>query len=114
MALHENRPGFINLLRRNYRWAYTAIPAKYETGSARLAWIYRFPRLMILASFPIAFIHSAYIIACWLRAGVREPLWMAPAILASRFAYAAGMAVGGLRWLRHRNDPELEFRPSWR
>jgi glycosyltransferase involved in cell wall biosynthesis len=113
LALHENRPGFINLLKRNYRWAYTALEAKSETGAARMAWLYRFPRLMIAASFPLAFAHTAYIVGCWLRAGVKEPLLMAPAILVSRFAYAAGMAVGGRRWVRHRDRPDLEYRPLW-
>jgi glycosyltransferase involved in cell wall biosynthesis len=99
-AFHANRPGFGNLLRRNYRWAYTAIESKSTTGSARLAWLYRHPRTLIAGSVPLAFAHTAYILGCWLRAGVFEPLLMSPAILASRFAYAAGMAVGGIRWLR--------------
>jgi glycosyltransferase involved in cell wall biosynthesis len=114
LALHENRPGFINLLKRNYRWAYTALEAKAETGAARMAWLYRFPRLMIAASFPLAFAHTAYIVGSWLRAGVLEPLIMTPAILVSRFAYAAGMAVGGTRWLRSSKDPSMEYRPQWR
>jgi glycosyltransferase involved in cell wall biosynthesis len=114
VAHHENRPGFINLLKRNYRWAYTALEAKSETGAARMAWLYRFPRLMIAASFPLAFAHTAYIVGCWLRAGLVEPLIMTPAILVSRFAYAAGMAVGGTRWLRSRKDPTMEYGPQWR
>jgi glycosyltransferase involved in cell wall biosynthesis len=114
LAYHENRPGFINLLKRNYRWAYTALEAKSETGAARMAWLYRFPRVMIAASLPLAFAHTAYIVGCWLRAGVVEPLIMTPGILASRFAYAAGMAVGGVRWLRSRKDPSMEYRPQWR
>jgi hypothetical protein len=44
---------------------------------------------------------------------VFEPVLMTPAILASRFAYAAGMAVGGTRWLRTRNDSPVEYRPQW-
>jgi glycosyltransferase involved in cell wall biosynthesis len=107
-AFHHNRPGFLNLLRRNYRWAYTALPSKSQTGAARLAWLYRRPRLLIAASAPLALAHTAFILGCWLRAGVFEPLWMLPAILASRFAYAAGMAVGGVQWLRRRS-----LRPRW-
>jgi glycosyltransferase involved in cell wall biosynthesis len=99
-VFHVNRPGFGNLLRRNYRWAYTAIEAKSQTGSARMAWLYRYPRLLIAGSIPLAFAHTAYIVGCWLRAGTVEPLLMSPAILVSRFAYAAGMAVGGVQWLR--------------
>ena len=101
-VFHHNRPGFRNLMRRNYRWAYTAIPAKAETGAARLAGLYRRPRLLIAASFPLALAHTALILGCWLRAGVLEPLWMSPAILASRLSYAAGMTVGGVRWLAAR------------
>ncbi|MEA2562764.1 MAG: hypothetical protein QOH06_4268 [Acidobacteriota bacterium] len=107
-VFHHNRPGFLNLLRRNYRWAYTALPSKSQTGAARMAWLYRRPRLLIAASGPLALAHTAFILGCWLRAGVFEPLWMLPAILASRFAYAAGMAVGGIQWLRQRN-----LRPRW-
>ena len=105
---HHNRPGFLNLLKRNYRWAYTALPSKSQTGAARMAWLYRRPRLLIAASGPLALAHTAFILGCWLRAGVFEPLWMSPAILVSRFAYAAGMAVGGVQWLRRRS-----FRPRW-
>ena len=102
VAFHHNRPGFVNLLRRNYRWAYTAIEAKSQSGSARMAWLYRYPRLLIVASVPLALVHTVYIVAAWARVGVFEPLWMLPAVLASRFAYAAGMSVGGWRWLRRR------------
>jgi glycosyltransferase involved in cell wall biosynthesis len=116
-VFHHNRPGLRNLMRRNYRWAYTAIPAKAETGAARLAGIYRHPRLLIAASLPLALAHTAMILGCWLRAGVLEPLWMAPAILASRVSYAAGMAVGGLRWLAARraagDGGTGTFAPRW-
>lgn len=114
VAYHHNRPGFRNLLRRNYRWAYTAIESKSQTGSARMAWLYRHPRLLIAASAPLAFAHTAYIIGCWARAGVFEPLLMLPAILASRIAYTAGMAVGGVRWLRRRGGSSSPgLRPRW-
>lgn len=103
-AKHYNRPGLGNLLRRNYRWGYAAIGSKHETGTARLAWLYRYPRLTIAASLPLAFIHAVYIIACWLRYGVYQPLLMLPLVLLSRFAYAAGMIIGGVRWLRQRNN----------
>jgi glycosyltransferase involved in cell wall biosynthesis len=113
LAFHENRPGFLNLLKRNYRWAYTAVEAKSETGSARMAWLYRYPRAMIVASFPLAFPHTVYILGCWLRAGVFEPLLMTPAILASRLAYAAGMTVGGWKWLRSRGNRPAGRAPRW-
>lgn len=114
LAYHHNRPGFANLLRRNYRWAYTAIESKSQSGSARMAWLYRYPRLLIAASGPLALAHTAYIVGCWARARRWEPLLMLPAILASRFAYVAGMAVGGTRWLRRRSEAGPAESPRWR
>jgi glycosyltransferase involved in cell wall biosynthesis len=111
-VFHHNRPGLANLLRRNYRWAYTALPSKSQTGTARLAWLYRHPRLLIAAGLPLAFAHTAFILGCWLRAGVVEPVWMLPVILASRFAYAAGLTVGGVQWLRRRGS-EASWAPRW-
>ena len=113
MVYHHNRPGFGNLLRRNYRWAYTALEAKGAAGSARLAWIYRYPRLMIAASAPLAVAHTALIVGVWLRAGRVEPLLMLPAVLVSRIAYAAGMVVGGARWLARRRGGQA-YSPRWR
>ena len=100
VVYHYNHPGFRNLLIRNYRWAYTAIESKSTTGSARLSWLYRYPRLLIVSSVPLVFVHTLYILGCWMRAGVFEPVLMLPAVLASRFAYMAGMVVGGVDWLR--------------
>jgi glycosyltransferase involved in cell wall biosynthesis len=114
LAYHHNRSGFWNLLRRNYRWAYTAIPAKSHSGSARVAWIYRKPRLMIAASLPLALVHTIYILGCWTRAGVFEPLLMFPVVFASRLAYMAGMAIGGVRWLRSLRRPETQVQPRWK
>ncbi len=112
LAYHYNRPGFANLMRRNYRWGYTALESKSQSGSARLAWIYRYPRLLIAASIPLAFVHTAYILGCWLRAGVLEPVLLAPVLLVSRFAYVTGMAVGGVRWLRYRRTGASGPRPE--
>jgi glycosyltransferase involved in cell wall biosynthesis len=111
VAYHHNHPGFLNLVRRHYRWAYTSIESKSQTRTARLSWLYRYPRLLIMACIPLAFAHTAYILGCWIRAGVFEPVLMLPAVLASRFAYVAGMAVGGIQWLRHRDVAALEQRP---
>ncbi len=113
VAHHYNRPGFANLLRRNYRWAYTAIESKSQTGAARFAAIYRYPRLLIAMSLPLAFAHTAFILGCWARAGRFEPLLMAPVVFASRLAYSAGMAVGGVRWLRQRGGSGASYRPQW-
>ncbi len=112
VAYHYNRPGFANMLRRNYRWAYTAIETKSQTGTTRYPWAFRHPRLLILASLPLAVAQAGFILGCWVRAGQFEPLLMAPAVLASRVAYAAGMAIGGLQWLRRRGTPAA-YQPRW-
>jgi hypothetical protein len=112
VAYHYNRPGFANLLRRTYRWAYTAIESKSETGATRYPWLFRHPRLLIAASLPLAVAHTAFILGCWLRAGRFGPVLMAPGIFASRLAYAAGMAAGGLQWLRRRGTAAA-YRPRW-
>jgi glycosyltransferase involved in cell wall biosynthesis len=113
VVYHRNRPGVANLLRRNYRWAYSAIGSKAEAGAARLRWVYRFPRLLAVAAVPIALLQTAYILLCWARAGVFEPLLMLPWMLAAGVAYGAGMASGGVRWLRSRAHPAPVYRPRW-
>jgi glycosyltransferase involved in cell wall biosynthesis len=113
IAWHCNRPGWGNLLRRNYRWGYSALESKSETGAARAAWLYRYPYLVLLASIPLVPLQAAYIVACWLRAGTWEPLVFAPVVLAARAAYTAGLVVGGLRWLRRRGAPTPAYRPRW-
>ena len=102
IVYHYNRPGFLNLLRRNYSWAYTAIESKATTGRARIAWLYRYPRLLIAISLPLVFVHTVYILGCWMRVGVFEPVILLPMVLVSRIAYIAGMVIGGIQWLRHR------------
>jgi glycosyltransferase involved in cell wall biosynthesis len=100
-VFHHNRPGFGNLLRRNYRWGYSAIESKASTGAARMAWVYRYPGLLVAGSLPIALATTAYILGCWARARVMEPLLLLPAVLAARLAYSAGLVAGGVRWIRH-------------
>lgn len=113
IAYHYNRPGVRNLLRRHYRWAYTGVAAKSRTGAARAAWIYRFPWLPVIAAAPFALLHTGFIIACWLRAGVLEPVLMTPLVLASRCAYAAGMAIGGVHWLRTGRRTAPHYARAW-
>lgn len=110
---HANRKGIPNLLRRSYRWAYSSIESKSGTGAARSAWLYRFPALLILAAVPLSIVQTVYIVGCWLRAGVYEPLLMLPGILVARLVYAAGMTVGGLRWLRRRRSGASGTYPRW-
>ncbi len=114
IVLHRNRSGFGNLLGRNYRWGYSAIGSKADTGAARMAWLYRYPHpLIALAPASVPF-QALYIVACWVRAGILEPCIMLPIVLAARAAYAAGMLVGGIRWLRTRSTtPAVETRPRW-
>jgi glycosyltransferase involved in cell wall biosynthesis len=113
VVYHYNRPTFANLLRRNYRWAYTALESKSGSESARMAWLYRYPRVLIAAAVPLAVAHTGYILACWVQAGIFEPVLMLPAVLLSRFAYAAGMVAGGLDWLRRRGTAEPGRPPRW-
>jgi hypothetical protein len=81
-----------------------------------MAWLYRFPAVLIAAAPLLAVAHTVYILGCWARAGRFEPLLFAPLVLASRFAYVWGMAVGGVRWLRHRGGAAAGARPQprWR
>ena len=109
---HYNRPGFRNLLRRNYRWGFSAIESKAQTGAARLAWVYRYPALLLAASLPLALGSTAYILSCWVRARILEPLLMLPAVLAARLAYSAGLVAGGIRWMRF-GAAAAEARPRW-
>jgi glycosyltransferase involved in cell wall biosynthesis len=109
---HYNRPGLRNLLRRNYRWGYSAIESKAPTGAARMAWVYRYPALLVAASLPLAFASTAYIVGCWVRVGVFEPVLMLPAVLAARLAYSYGLVAGGIRWLRF-GAGAAEARPRW-
>jgi glycosyltransferase involved in cell wall biosynthesis len=112
IVYHQNRPGLGNLLRRNYRWGYSAIESKASTGAARMAWLYRHPAFLIAGSIPLAFLSTGYILSCWLRARVLEPIVMLPALLAARLAYSAGLVAGGLRWIRHRGVAPA-MRPRW-
>lgn len=113
-VLHRNRPGYRNLLRRSYRWGYSALEAKATAGAARAAWAYRWPRLMVAAAIPLAPLHAAYTIGCWLRSGAFEVLRFAPGILAAKIAYGVGFAEGGLRWLGSRGGTAGALRPRWR
>ena len=92
---HHNRPGFANLLRRNYRWGYSAIESKARSGAARAVWVYRYPGLLVAGSLPLALGSTAYILGCWVRARMVEPVFMLPAVLAARLAYSAGWSPAG-------------------
>ncbi len=112
VVYHYNRPGFRNLLRRNYRWGFSAIESKAPTGAARAAWVYRYPAVLVAASVPLALGSAAYIVACWVRAGRLEPVLMLPCVLAARVAYSAGLVAGAVRWMRF-GTAAAEARPRW-
>jgi glycosyltransferase involved in cell wall biosynthesis len=113
-AWHHNRAGLRNLLRRNYRWGYSSIESKAESGISRWPWLYRHPGVLVAASLPLAFAHTGHTVWAWARRGRLEPLPMLPLILLARLAYAAGTAVGGLRWLNRRRTGALAVGPRWR
>lgn len=100
VVYHHNRVGMGNLLRRHYRWGYSALEGKAATGACRWPWLYRRPGLLVAASFPLAFAHTAHTVSCWLGYRRAEPILFLPLILAARLAYAAGLTAGGVRWLR--------------
>jgi glycosyltransferase involved in cell wall biosynthesis len=112
VVYHFNRPGFRNLLRRNYRWGFSAVESKAPTGAARFAWVYRYPALLIAAGLPLALGSTGYIVYCWVRAGVLEPVLMTPVVLAARLAYSAGLVAGAWRWMRF-GTGAAEARPRW-
>jgi glycosyltransferase involved in cell wall biosynthesis len=112
MVYHHNRPGFANLLRRNYRWGYSAIESKAQFGAVRAQWIYRYPGLLVAGSLPLALGTTAYILGCWARVRVLEPVIMLPAVLAARLAYSAGLVAGGIRWIRH-GQAAAPMRARW-
>lgn len=99
---HRNRPGLGNLMRRGYRWGYSSLESKAQAPAVRGAWLYRHPRLMMVAALPGALVSTVYITATWLRAGVWEVAWLWPGVLLSRLAYALGTIRGGLGWLARR------------
>ncbi|MGH7658142.1 MAG: glycosyltransferase [Gemmatimonadales bacterium] len=112
-ALHENRPGFGNLLRRGYRWGYSAVESKAAAPAVRAAWMYRHPGLLMVTAIPAAFAHTGWISLEWLRSGTLQPLWLWPGILLSRLAYATGMIASGARRLRRdrgSSSPALRWR----
>jgi glycosyltransferase involved in cell wall biosynthesis len=110
---HHNRPGLRNLLRRSYRWAYSAVEAKSRWGAVRFPWLYRSPLALLVLSLPLAAASTAYIAGCWLAAGVPAGLVHLPSILASRVVYSIGLLVGAIRWLAEPGTPLHEHRPRW-
>ncbi|HET7584837.1 MAG TPA: glycosyltransferase [Gemmatimonadaceae bacterium] len=108
VAYHRNRAGLAHLLRRSYRWGYSSIEAKALSGAARVATLYRHPRLLVAAALPLSAAHTLHALTSWMRAGRVEPLVLAPGILAARIAYACGMMIGGIRWLRRTERSSAE------
>lgn len=103
---HENRPGFLNVFKRNYRWGYSGVHSKSATGAARAASLYRYPIIPAFLAIPAAPLITLYILYCWLKVGELEIIPMAPFLLGARFAHGAGSLIGYLRG-------ESERRPGW-
>jgi glycosyltransferase involved in cell wall biosynthesis len=114
VAQHWNRSGLTNLLRRSYRWGYSALEAKAGSGSSRVSLWYRVPVVAILLAYPVAVVETVYIAAAWLGAGKLEVLQFVPVILLSRLVYAGGLMVGGCRWLLRGRAAGAGARPRWR
>lgn len=108
-AEHRNRPGFRQILRRNYRWAYHAIESKAKLGITRWPWLYRYPVIPVLLSLPLIPVQVIYITACWIRAGKWEALLLLPWSLAARSAYGIGMFLGGIRWMVSQRKSAHQF-----
>ncbi|MEP7325700.1 MAG: glycosyltransferase [Gemmatimonadota bacterium] len=109
---HYNRPGFRNLLRRNYRWGYSALEAKHESGVSREALLYRNPRIALLVAYPKALLECGYIAVTWMLAGRSQALLYLPLILVARLTYATAFVAGGWKWLRRKLH--TESRARWR
>jgi glycosyltransferase involved in cell wall biosynthesis len=110
---HRNRPGFANMLRRNYRWGFSAMESKRGLSVARLPWLYRYPRILIVLSPVSVILQTAYIVQCWIRARRLEPVALFPILLAARIAWTAGFIAAG----RPSGEPGRaragEVRPRW-
>jgi glycosyltransferase involved in cell wall biosynthesis len=112
-VFHKNRPGLRSFMLRSYRWAYSAIEAKGQTQSARHAWMYRSAPALIVLSLPYAAVQTIYISWCWLKRGQFEPLLFLPLIALSRLAYAVGLSVGGIDYLRRRRRLDAVSHKQW-
>ena len=110
---HWNRGGAGNLLRRSYRWGYSALESKATNRASRLASWYRIPFLGLLLAYPLALVETLYITGTWLRAGKWEAVQFLPFILASRLAYASAFIVGGIAWYQ-RGSSAPGRPPRWR
>ncbi|MFV1987402.1 MAG: glycosyltransferase [Gemmatimonadota bacterium] len=102
VVTHRNRPGLVNLLKRNYRWGYSALESKTTSGAARFRWVYRSPAVPVLLAFPLALPTALYICTVWARNRRWEAVAWFPLIFAARVAWSTGMFVGGARWLVQR------------
>src|SRR5690606_34792959 len=107
IAVHRHEPSIRTILRRNYRWGYSSIEAKFGAPTVRMSWLYRFPALTLALTGPLALAQAVYIVRCWVRAGRRDAIAAFPVLLMGRLAYAWGAMVGGVRWLLARSRSRL-------
>jgi glycosyltransferase involved in cell wall biosynthesis len=101
---HIDRDDFKGYLKHNYRWGYNSITVKSGSAVSRFPWLYRKPWLSVLSFLPFAMGHTAYIVVCWLTAGKFEPLLLGPSLFFGCLAYASGMAIGGIHFLKRRKE----------
>lgn len=110
---HWNRGGFGNIIRRSFRWGYSALEAKATTDASRLGWWYRSAPAGMLLAYPLAVLETVYIAGTWVGAGKWEVIQFIPTILVSRLVYATALIAGGCLWLfRGRGIPG--GRTPWR
>jgi glycosyltransferase involved in cell wall biosynthesis len=114
VVLHRYRSGWIEVFRRNYRWAYSAIRCKVGFEAVRFRWLYRRPGLLILSAPVLALVMTIYTALCWARGGVFWPILLLPMLFAARIVYAAGFAVGGARWLLQPASRSRPWGGRWR
>ncbi len=110
---HHYRRGLVHLMRRSYRWGYSALESKHASPAARWGRFYAHPWLAVLAALPLVPLQLLYTLACWARAGRVEPIALAPVLALGSAAYAVGFLVGGARWLT-RLPAYAALSPRWR
>ena len=110
---HHYRRGLVHLMRRSYRWGYSALESKHASPAARWGRFYAHPWLAVMAALPLVPLQLLYTLACWARAGRVEPIALAPVLALGSAAYATGFFVGGARWLT-RLPAYAALSPRWR
>jgi GT2 family glycosyltransferase len=96
LVWHADRDRFGSFMRHHYQWGYNSIAVKSGKGVSRLAWVYKYPRMVLWGSIFFPGAHGLYILLCWLKSGIYEPLMLAPIIFLGRIPYTFGMIRGAI------------------